>query len=97
MFFSPSRKLFYDKNQYQPPKQLTAVLACGEDKKVGVAGVWMVSVMFLQVGTTPRTHSRILPSGRGFLLPLKKTLAVRLGGSVFLLKLNAIFPVTRRA
>ena len=32
----------------------------------------MVSVMFLQVGTTPRTHSRILPSGRGFLLPLKK-------------------------
>jgi hypothetical protein len=33
MFFSPSRKLFYDKNQYQPPKQLTAVLACGEDKK----------------------------------------------------------------
>ena len=32
----------------------------------------MVSVMFLQVGTTPRTHSRTLPSGRGFLLPLKK-------------------------
>jgi hypothetical protein len=32
----------------------------------------MVSVMFLKVGTTPRIHSRILPSGRGFLLPLKK-------------------------
>ena len=33
MFISPSRKLFYDKNQYQPPKQLTAVLAYGEDEK----------------------------------------------------------------
>ena len=44
----------------------------------------MVSVMFLQVGTTPRTHSRILPSGRGFFATAQeKRLRSALVGSVF--------------